>query len=274
MPGRGYAPGFVRAAWAFAAAGFRRYAQYRAATAAGAFTNAVFGLLRASILTAAVASAGGRLGGYDSAGVATYAWLTQAVLATVHVFAWTELADRVRTGDVAVDLARPVDLQWQLLAADLGRAAYVLVPRALPPLLVGALTFGLRLPGAPASYALGFLALLLAVAISFAGRFLLNLAAFWLLDLRGPLTVYVIVSNLLCGLVVPVHWFPPWLAAVAAATPFPSMVQTPVDILSGRISGFAAVHAVALAAGWLLLALLAGRGVLARATRRVVVQGG
>ncbi len=41
------------------AAGFRRYATYRKATLAGAFTNIVFGVIRVSILFAAADAAGG-----------------------------------------------------------------------------------------------------------------------------------------------------------------------------------------------------------------------
>lgn len=264
----------MRVLWAFAVGGFRRYAQYRAATFAGAFTNSVFGLLRASVTTAAVAAAGGRIGGYDTAAVLAYAWLSQAVIAPVHVFGWADLAERIRSGDLVTDLSRPVDLQLQFLAADLGRAAYVLLPRGLPPLLVGGLTFGLALPSSPWPYLVGAVSLVLAVMLSFAGRFLLNLAAFWLLDLRGALSLYVITTNLLCGLLVPVSWMPRWLRTIADATPFPSMVQTPVDLLSGRLGGTEATSALAVQVAWLTAVLLVGRLVLARATRRLVVQGG
>jgi ABC-2 type transport system permease protein len=40
---------------ALGVAGFRRWSAYRAATWAGAVTNSVFGLIKAAIMTAAVA---------------------------------------------------------------------------------------------------------------------------------------------------------------------------------------------------------------------------
>lgn len=256
----------MRALLACFRGGFRRWSAYRTAAAAGAFTNTVFGLVKASISVAAVASAGGTLAGYDAGSVATYAWLTQALIGPVHVFGWSELAERVRTGDVVVDLGRPVDLQLSWLAADLGRAAFVLVPRGLPPLLVGAVTFGLVLPAAGWPYALGAVSVVLAVAISFACRFAVNLSAFWLLDVRGAVTLYVVASNVLSGLVVPVHWFPPWMGALAAATPFPSMLQSPVDVITARVSGAAALGVLATQAAWLAATLLTGRLLMARAT--------
>lgn len=264
----------MRPLLAFGLAGFRRYSAYRAATFAGAVTNTVFGVVKASITLAAIAAAGGTLAGYDAQQGATYSFLCQALIAPVAIFGWQELADRIRTGDIAVDLARPVDLQLSWLCVDLGRAAFELLPRGLPPLLVGAVFFGLTLPGTALPFALGAVSVVLGVVISFACRFLLNLAAFWLIEMRGLLTLYMVGSNVLTGLVVPVHWFPEWMAAVARATPFPSMLQTPVDVLSGRASGWAAVAAVATQCFWLVVTMLLGRLVLSRATRRLVVQGG
>ena len=110
----------------------------------------------------------------------------------------------MRTGDIAVDLARPVDLQVQFLAADLGRAAFVFLPRGLPPLVVGAVTFGLAMPATVLPYALGLVSVVLAVVISFNCRFIANLSAFWLLDHRGVMQVYIAVSNIFSGMYAPV----------------------------------------------------------------------
>jgi ABC-2 type transport system permease protein len=260
----------VRALGAYFVAGFRRWSAYRAAAAAGAMTNTVFGLIKASILIAAIDAAGGAVAGYDARSAATYAWLTQALIAPVNVFMWNELANRVRTGDVAVDLARPVDLQLGYLAGDLGRAAFLLVPRGAPPIIVGALTFGLAMPATAGPYLLGAVSLVVAVTISFACRYVMNLVAFWVVDVRGLLALYLFGSNVFCGLTIPVHWFPHWLATLAAATPFPSMLQAPVDIISGR----AGLHVLVVQLGWMTAMLYIGHLLTRVATRRLVVQGG
>lgn len=254
--------------------GFRRWSTYRLAAFAGAFTNSVFGLIRAGIIAATVAAAGGTLAGYDVLTGVTYVWLGQALIGPVLFLSWTELAQRIRTGDVAVDLARPVDPMLAYLAADLGRAAFVFLPRGLPPLLVGAAVTGLALPHDPAAYVAGLLSVAFAVIVSFACRWLVNLAAFWLLDLRGPMTLYMLIGNIFSGLAVPVQWFPGWLHTLAVATPFPSMLQTPIDVLSGRATGWDAVGLLAAQAAWALGLLTAGRIVFAAGTHKLVIQGG
>jgi len=86
--------------------------------------------------------------------------------------------------------------------------------------------------------------------------------------------LYMVISGFLAGLFVPIWLFPDWLAALAQATPFPSMLMYPVDILSGRTEGTAALVLVGLQLLWLALMGLAGH-LLTRAGRRTLeVQGG
>jgi ABC-2 type transport system permease protein len=73
---------------------------------------------------------------------------------------------------------------------------------------------------------------------------------------------------------VPVAFFPGWLQAVAYATPFPSMLQTPVDVVVERVSGVDLLVALGVQAAWAAALLAAGVLVLGRGTRRLVVQGG
>ncbi len=263
-----------RPAWALAGAGFRRWAAYRQAAVAGVFVNTVFGVIKLSILLGIADSAGGTVAGYDAASLSTYAWVSQGLIAVVMIFGWTELADRVRTGDIAVDLSRPVDLQTAWLATDLGRAAWALLSRALAPIAFGAVFFGFHWPTDPAALALLPASVVLAVCVSFACRFMLNLLAFWLTEIRGVVLLYVLVTGLLGGHLVPVQLFPGWLQTLAYATPFPSMIQTPINLVAGQATGWSVASEVAVQLAWAAALLLAGRLVLARATRRLVVQGG
>lgn len=141
-------------------------------------------------------------------------------------------------------------------------------------MLAGAIVTGLALPSTPLPYVLGLLSLVLAVGVSFASCWLINVTAFWMLDMRGALTTYIVVSGVLSGHVVPVHWFPDWMAAAAAWTPFPSMIQTPIDVITGRAEGTAALGLLGIQAIWLAGLLAVGRLVFAMGARRLVIQGG
>lgn len=257
-----------------ARAEFRRYSTYRLAIVAGIFTNTVFGVIKVGVFFAALSAAGGSIAGYDTRQAATYVWLGQALLAPVAMYAWTEVADRVRTGQIAIDLARPIDLQLSYWARDLGRATLALPTRGLPTLLLGAVLIGVALPPTWTAYPLGLLSLVLGVSISFLCRYGVNLIAFWTFDIRGYLSLYVLVLGLLSGLYLPVHIFPPWLRTIAYTSPFPSMLQSPIDVLSGRVVGADALEVLAVQAAWLVGLVALTRVVLWRASQRLVVQGG
>ena len=241
---------------------------------AGVFTQSVFGFIRVSVMFAAVAVAGGELAGYDQQQASTYVWLGQALLAPMALFGWTELADKIKTGDIAIDLVRPVDVQLAWWAADFGRALFQLLTRGLAPLLIGAITVGIALPGSWTAYPLGAVSIVLGVSLSFLVRFGVNLIAFWTIDIRGFIGLYLVVVAPFSGLYVPVHLFPDWLRTIAYATPFPSLLQFPIDVLSGRVLGAEALLVVAMQAGWLVLLIAVTRWLMARAARKLVVQGG
>jgi ABC-2 type transport system permease protein len=241
---------------------------------AGVVTQSVFGFIRVGVLFTAVAAAGGTLAGYDRREVSTYVWVGQAILAPVALFGWVEIADRVKSGDIAIDFARPVDLLLAWWARDLGRACFQQVTRGLPPLLIGALTIGLALPASWTAYPLGIASLALAVSVSFTLRYLVNMIAFWSVDVRGFIGLYTVVIGPFSGLFVPVHLFPGWLRTVAYATPFPSLFQSPIDVLSGRVLGCTALGVVGQQVCWLGVLVAGGRVVTWRAGHKLVVQGG
>lgn len=255
-------------------AGFSRQANYRLAMVAGLATNVVFGFIRAAILFAALDSAGGSLGGYTKGSISAYVWLSQGLLGAIDLSGRAEIGERIRTGDVAIDFTRPVDLQTWHLSEDMGRAAYTFIPRGLPSVLIGALTFGLSMPTTVLPYVLGFISIAIGIAIAFYCRFAVNALGFWLLDTRGARTVYMVTSTFLAGLYVPVSLFPGWLQTVALATPFPSMLQVPINVISGKDTGTDALLLVLMQLCWLAVTCAAGQ-LLTRAGRhKLVVQGG
>lgn len=263
----------MRVYWELAVTGYRRYATYRGATLAGVFTNTIFGLMRGYVLLALLA-ARPLVGGYDAVDTLTYVWLVQGLLMVIYLWGWTDLAQRIVTGDIVVDLGRPVDVQGSWLAADLGRAAYHAVFRGIPPVLLGQLVFHLRLPLDPLTWLAFLVSVALAVAISFAIRFVVNLSAFWLLDYRGVTNVAGLLWTFLCGSIVPLSFLPDGPRAVVEALPFAGMLQVPIDVMLGKYQGADLLSALAFQAFWALALLGLGRVVLAAGVRRLVVQGG
>ena len=261
---------------ALAWSGFRRHATYRQATVAGAFTNVIFGFLRCYVLLAVAAGAvGGRPAGYDAVQLATFVWVGQGLLSVIALWGWSDLADRIRTGDVSADLLRPVNPVIGYLAPDLGRAGYAMLTRFVPPVVVGALAFDLYTPARWFTVPLFAVSVLLATVGCFACRFLVNASAYWLSDARGPIVLWTLGAGVLAGLYFPLRFLPDWLAVTLwAATPFPGLLQTPLDVLVERDPAPLQAGLVGLQALWAAGLLVACVLVQKRAERRLVAQGG
>jgi ABC-2 type transport system permease protein len=251
--------------------GFRRHATYRAAALAGAFTNTVFGVLRAYVLIALWEARPG-LAGYDVTDAVTFCFLTQAFIGPMEVFGGgLQLGQRVRTGDVAVDLLRPASLQLWALADDLGRAAFLFLVRSIPPTLVGAVLFGISIPADSATWAAFLVSMLLGVIVSFGLRYLVALSSCWIVDDRGVQSMSLVMTTFFSGMMLPLVIFPGWIGTLAQALPWAAMVQVPADVFLGKRE---VLGALAFQVLWVVVVLALGALATRGARHKVVIQGG
>jgi len=263
----------MRLYWEVGRRALQRQFAYRTENLAGLITNAFFGYLRAAVFLAVYQSTT-NVGGYDVQAAVTYSWITQAMIMVSSTWGWWDVEETIRSGDVVSDLAKPFSYVGFWLARDLGRAAFFVVFRALPILLVGQLLFGLHWPSSVGAWLAFAVGMWLAVVVSFGLRFLLNVSAFWTTDARGLGSIVLAASLFLGGFVVPIRYFPDWLQPVVLALPFASFTQTPADLFVERIRGLEVLGPLLLQVLWAAVLLVAAQLVTLLAIRRVVIQGG
>jgi ABC-2 type transport system permease protein len=260
----------ARLYWERAKAGFREHSTYRAAAVAGLVTNTVFGMLRAAIFLAVLDANGAPIEGFDRTAAVSYVWLGQGLIGVVAIWSWSDIADRIPTGEIARDLLRPADFQLWWLARDYGRALFNIGARGIPQYLIGMIGFAVVRPPIVrlATFAI---AVILAVTISFGLRFIANLLVFWTMQWRGISVIYTSCILIFSGMELPLDLYPEVVERVLCALPWYGIVQAPIEIFLDRRPA-PGVLAVQLA--WAVAVLAIGRAVFAAATRRVVVQGG
>ena len=264
-----------RLLYALAGAGFRRYATYRQATVAGAFTNTVFGFVRCYVLLS-LADAAGRVAGYDRAQLVTFVFVGQGMLAVVNFWGGQRPrrpgAHRGRHGRPAAP-ARP-DGRLPRHRPGAGR------PRDADAVRRARARRAARVRLLPAGASVDLPAVRRVAA---AGRArCARCAATWSTSRRSG--CWTSAARGSCG------WSRPALAAgwpsrcrccptrsspcCGCATPFPALMQAPLDVLVER-GGTA--HALVLIAGqlaWLAIVVGLARLVQRRALLRLVIQGG
>ncbi|MEM7132940.1 MAG: ABC-2 family transporter protein [Chloroflexota bacterium] len=259
--------------WEITKRSLQRYMAYRAAAVAGLATNFFFGLLRMAILLALYGERQEVLG-YTVQGIITYAALTQAVIGYLNLFMWSDLANSVHNGEVAVDLLKPMNYFSLWLAQDLGRAAVNLLLRGVTIMFIYALVVDLTYPHGLAQWGALALAIVLSWLISFGFRFLINLSAFWTPNARGIIRSAFVFSWFASGLLMPLRFFPDWVNFVIYLTPFPYMLNAVVEIYVGVAQGAEVIEILLIQLGWAVALIVAGQLLLRAGVRRLVILGG
>ncbi|MFD1730024.1 ABC transporter permease [Deinococcus malanensis] len=239
----------------------------------GLITNAFFGVLRAAVLLS-LFGARPQVAGYTVQDALTYTAMTQLLIAAFSLFGWSELMRTIHRGEVGTELLRPHHFLLFWTAQDAGRAAGQFVLRGVPILLIFALLWPLSWPQGAGGWVLTAVSLLLAWACGFAFRFLVNCAAFWTPDAVGVGRFAWAVLGLSCGFLMPLAFFPGWLRDALAWTPFPSMLNTSVELWLGVRSGPDAWTALATQLAWTAALFAAAEVTLRRGLRRLEVAGG
>ena len=263
----------MRLSWELVKHAFRLQLTYRAANLAGLATNFVFGLLRAAVL---VALYGPRqeVAGVPLAAAVTFTGLSQATIACLSFFGWWRVMNSVYSGEIAADLLRPLNYFRFWLAQDLGRAVASLLVRGVTIMVAYALVFDITVPRDWRQWLLLGLSLTLSWLISFGWAFLVNLAAFWTPDARGVGRLAFGLSWFLSGFLMPLRFFPDWFVTLCKLTPFPSVVNTVVEVYMGVLSGPEIARALLAQVLWVVLLFTACQLVLRAGVRRLVIQGG
>ena len=264
----------MRVYWEIAKRAFQQMTTYRAATVAGIVTNTVFGFIYAYVMRAVYRSVDGPIDGFTADETITYVFVAQGFLMVVGGFRAGEISERVQSGDVVIDLYRPVDFQAYWLSRDLGKAFFFAIFRGVPPVLVGGLVLELTFPASPVRWTLFIVAAMLAAMLAAAYRFIAEMVSFWIFDVRGVVQMFVLTQLFFQGSIIPLYFLPDGFEGAVRLLPFAQLVQHPVEVLLGRGAGENPLEVFGLQVGWLVVLLLVGRITVLRAARRVVVQGG
>lgn len=263
----------MSAYWAIVSARFRMLLQYRAAAVAGFGTQLFWGLIRMMIFEAFYRSTTAPQP-MAYADIVTYVWLGQAMFAMLPYRSDPDVRATIRTGTVAYELVRPLDLYafWFSRAAAT-RAAPMLL-RAIPMFLVAGLFFGLQRPPSWTTAGAWVAATLGALLLSTAIATLLSISLLWTISGDGISQLILAAVFILSGMLVPLPLFPEWSQPLLNALPFRGLADVPFRLYTGHIPPDQAIPALAHQAVWIVALVALGRWMLARGMRRLVVQGG
>ncbi len=257
----------------FARKSFQQRLQYRIANYSGFAVNTFFFIVRAYVFMALYENRG-TVAGYNMTEAITFTGITQGMLMVVGLFGTLEIANAVKSGEVAVDLMKPIDYQFVMLFRQFGRSLYYFFFRGLPIFLVMVIFFSWTPPKSFNAIILFMISMVFALIISFSFNFIVGMSAFWLLDARGISGIVMGAGLLLSGFILPVSFFPSGLAKVCEWLPYIGLSYIPVAIYLGKYTGITMLSMLLRQFAWVIILLLLGKAIMHLAMRKLIIQGG
>ncbi|UYO01007.1 MAG: ABC-2 family transporter protein [Devosia sp.] len=258
---------------AFTATAFQSRLAYRNQVWANAFGDLVNIFARIALWTAAYAGMA-TVDGVTLPEMVTYAVLVGSLLRWDHSQLLHDIGDAVRTGDVSIYLLRPLHYPLAVMASHVGHYVFELVTIVLPVVIIVGLTVGV-LPPASLFHGVMFVAYWInSWLIMFCLAAICGLLAFWLLtafSLEWFLTGILLLAS---GLVVPMWFLPPALAASFSYLPFAWGFYYPAAVYLGKLDPMASVLHLGIGIGWLAILALCLAWLWSKARHRMIVQGG
>lgn len=180
----------------------------------------------------------------------------------------------IRSGNVVYELLRPVDLHTLWFARAVAFRSAPTVLRALPMLILALLFLGMLPPASLASTAAWLASMFGALLLSAAITEIMTISLLWTISGEGIARLMPSFSIVFSGLIVPIPLMPGWAQAICNALPFRGLMDTPARLYMGHIAPSDALGVIAQQFAWIAILMLAGRWLLARGLRKLVVQGG
>ena len=184
------------------------------------------------------------------------------------------MAQQVRTGAIDLDLLKPLDFHFHMLARSTGEMLFRVVVLALPGMLVGYVLFDLQLPADSKTGLLFVVALFLGYLVSFHLDFLLGTLALVTLEIHSIDWAFHATSRFFSGQFIPLWLFPGVVGTVANVLPFRSIFFVPLSIYTGALSGRDIGQAINFQLLWLFILWILSRWMWGRVQARIVSQGG
>ena len=251
--------------------------QYRASALAGISTQFFFGFVYIMVYFAFYKSGSGNLP-MEIGALSTYLWLNQAFFSLINqYYKDKEIFDLIRNGDLSYEFIRPKNLYFMWYFKILGQRYSDVILRFLPIIIITSFLpspLNMTLPSSMESFLLFITTLLTGSLLIIALSTLYPIIALITLNEKGIVNIFMVLSDLLSGLVVPIPFFPLFLKKISKLLPFQYISDLPFRIYVGNISINEGLKGLAIQIIWIIIIITIGYILMKKIMKKVIVQGG
>ncbi|MGA8145585.1 MAG: ABC-2 family transporter protein [Candidatus Acidiferrales bacterium] len=214
------------------------------------------------------------IAGYNLPQIITYisvGWMIRS-------FYWNtidqEMAYEVIEGKIAMDLIKPVSIQWMWICRAMGESAFRLGLLTLPTAVFVALVFPVQAPASREDFALFMLGVLGSFFLMAAINFMIGTCAIPLKSILALIRAKYWLIEMLSGLLIPISFFPAAAQKIMSGLPFEYIAYVPLQIYLGKLDRAAALRALATQWLWVGALLVLAHLWWERASRKITIHGG
>jgi ABC-2 type transport system permease protein len=212
--------------------------------------------------------------GFDFAHMLTYIGVGWIIRSLYFNNIDQDLAYQVIEGRLAMDLIKPVNIQFMYVARAAGEAVFRLVLLTVPTAIVLFMVYPLRGPASWGSAAGSLVSIGLSFLIVAAINFAVGTFALRLQSILGLLRAKFFLLELFSGLLLPMTFFPHFAQKILDFMPFQYISYIPMLIYLGKLHGADLMRAMAIQVFWVVALMAIGDGLWRWATGKLIIQGG
>jgi ABC-2 type transport system permease protein len=258
---------------AMAKVGFSTYLAYPAGVGMVFLSYPIVIFMYRFVMTAVYANGEREVGGYDLTGILTYVTISWILNTFYMTPTGRTLGHRVRDGQVAMDLIKPINLMSIYFGQGIGRTAFRLVFATIPLLVI--FSFFLKIIPPQGSLILPFcLTVLCGYLINFQMDYMIGLIAFYMGYNNGIRWGIRLIMNITGGMVIPLTFFPDSIAAVFKALPTQYMFYQPMQVYLGRVDFYGAWAIAVSSLAWVVALFGCAQLVQFGGVRKLNISGG
>lgn len=247
--------------------------QYRGAVLGGVVCQMFFGVVLIAVYRALYF---GKPQSMPLSAITTYVWLQQAFFRMIFS-SDPELMDKIRTGSIAYDLCRPLQLYGYYYARITAQKLMGSLLRAAPMLIFAMLLpegWGISLPASLPALLIAALGVILGLFCVSALENITMGITMRTLDFRGVMALMNLMMMTFAGNILPLTLFPDSWQRVITLLPYAQLLDTPIRLYTGEYALTQAPSALLTQIFWIAVLVALGLLIWKRNQKQLVVQGG
>lgn len=214
------------------------------------------------------------IGGFNAALMVSYFFFMPLIDIVTVSFSYDWMQIEIKEGDIIKSLVKPINYIFYNLTSELGYKPI----RFIPTLLVMSIAFPfvknyLTLPSFNWQILWLVPLLVLAYIIFFLISCLIGFAAFWTIEAYWSKHLWWILSSFAGGYLAPITFYPEIVQKILHYTPFPLLMQIPLQVLLGMLSSTQIIEKLIIGILWVIILIILVAWMWKRGVKRADIVG-